>query len=103
MFKRPFLVATIAVLVIFLMEMSSFRIFQIISWILGHLILSPIGWIGIPIIVFFVIKHKNSKKKDKINLFNNALNDIEVKFNNGEISKADFDTRKEELLDNIIK
>ena len=85
--KHPFTAAVISALVLLLMELSGFGIFIVMSWILGNLILNPIGWVLIPIVVAITFTHKKSLKNKIMVEFGKLIKDLEEMFNNNEITK----------------
>ena len=67
-FKLLALPVFITILVLFVMEMLGFRIFTAVTWILGNLILSPIGWIlTIFVVVIVVVIRYRRKEANKKN------------------------------------
>jgi hypothetical protein len=98
--KHPFTAAVIAALALLLMEMSGFGIFVALTWILGNLILAPVGWVLIPIVVVIVFTHRKSieaqralLEKNKVKKLRKKVENLkgllEEKPNKGEMSKED--------------
>jgi|GEM_PF-4569519 len=96
--RHPFTAALLAGLVILAMELSGFGIFVAISWIIGNLILNPIGWILIPIIVAIGVKYYNHFKGEKFQELKATLKDLEDKKAKGEISEEKYKMQRDELL-----
>ena len=80
------------------MELSGFGIYLAIPWIIGNLILNPLGWILIPIIVAIVVHYYNRLKGDKFNELKEALKDLEEKKLKSEISEEEYKKQRDELL-----
>lgn len=96
--KHPFTAALLAGLLILMMELSGFGIFMAITWILGNLILNPIGWVLIPLIVAIAFKYRSHFKSDKLDKFKERLRELEQKKESGEITDDDFELEKNKLL-----
>lgn len=96
--RHPFTAALLAGLVILAMELSGFGIYLVIPWIIGNLILNPLGWILIPIIVAIVVHYYNRLKGDKFNELKEALKDLEEKKLKSEISEEEYKKQRDELL-----
>ena len=96
--KHPFTAALLTGLLLIIMEFSGFGVFMLITWILGNLILNPVGWVLIPVIVAIVIKHRNIFKKSKIEDIKRKLLELEEKLNSGKITKEQYEIEKEIIL-----
>jgi gas vesicle protein len=96
--RHPFTAAVITAIVILLMELSGFGIFMILTWILGNLILNPMGWVIIPSVVAIVFTHRESLKNKKIKEMGKLIKDLEEKLNNNEIDKEEFDKKRDEIF-----
>jgi len=97
--RHPFTAAVITAIVILLMELSGFGIFMILTWILGNLILNPMGWVIIPSVVAIVFTHRESLKNKKIKEMGRLIKDLEEKLNNNEIDKDEFDRKRDEIFE----
>jgi hypothetical protein len=96
--KHPFTAALLSGLVILMLELSGFGIFMILTWILGNLILNPVGWVLIPIVVAVVFHYRDSFTKNKISGLKEKLNNLEAQHEAGDLNDAEHDKAKDDLL-----
>jgi len=96
--KHPFTAALLSGLVILLLELSGFGIFMALTWILGNLILNPLGWVLIPLVVGIVFYYRELFTKNKINDLKEKLNNLQEQHNAGNLNDSEYDKAKEELL-----
>ena len=96
--KHPFTASVITALVILLMELSGFGIFLVMAWLLGNLVLTPIGWVLIPIVVAVTFTHRKSLKNKRMKEFGRLIKALEEKLNNNIITKEEYEVKKEELF-----
>jgi len=55
--RHPFTLAVITGLALVAMELSGFGIFLALTWILGNLILNPVGWVLVPLLVAVAVMY----------------------------------------------
>ena len=96
--KHPFTAALLSGLVIILLELSGFGIFMALTWILGNLILNPVGWVLIPLVVGVVFHYRDLFTKNKISDLKDQLNNLQEQHNVGNLSDSEYDKAKEDLL-----
>ena len=96
--KHPFTATVITAFLILLMELSGFGIFIILTWILGNLILTPVGWFLIPLIVAIAFTHKEKLKNKRMKELGKKIKDLEEKLNNGNIEKDEFYKQRDILF-----
>ena len=97
--SHPFTATVITSIIILLMEMSGFTIFMVVSWILGNLILTPLGWFLIPVIVAIVFTHKEKLKSEKMRKMGEKLKVLDKKLDEKKISKDEFEKERNKLFD----
>ncbi|MCG8552204.1 MAG: hypothetical protein MI799_17515 [Desulfobacterales bacterium] len=96
--KHPFTAALLAGLVLIMMELSGFGIFMVLTWILGNLILNPVGWVLIPLIVAITFKYRSHFKRDKLNRIKKRLKELEQKKESEKMVDDEFEFEKNKLL-----
>ncbi len=96
--RHPFTAALLAGLVIMAMELSGFGIFMAMTWIIGNLILNPLGWVLIPIIVAIGVHYYSRFKDERFNDLKAAMKDLEEKKLKSEISEDEYKKLRDELL-----
>lgn len=96
--KHPFTAALLSGLVVLMLELSGFGIFMALTWILGNLILNPVGWVLIPVVVGIVFYYRDSFTKNKITDLKEQLKDLEVKRDVGDLSDGEYEEAKDKLL-----
>ena len=96
--KHPFTAALLSGFVILLMELSGFGIFMAITWVLGNLILNPIGWVLIPLVVGTAFHYRDAFAKDKITELKDQLNALQEQHNTGTLTDVEYEQAKDELL-----
>ncbi|MBN2285944.1 MAG: hypothetical protein JXI43_05810 [Tissierellales bacterium] len=96
--KHPFTAALLVGIAILLMELSGFGIFMVITWILGNLILNPIGWLLVPLVVAVGFAFRRYFKRDKLEKLKTKLKELEQRRDLGEITLEEFETRKNQLF-----
>ena len=57
--RHPFTAAVLTGLVLIALELTGFGVFIALVWILGALILNPLGWVLIPIVVAIALAHRS--------------------------------------------
>lgn len=96
--KHPFTATLLVGLAIILMEMSGFGIFLVVTWILGNLILNPVGWILIPLIVAIAFAYRRYFKREQMGKLKTQLDELERKRDAGELTVEEFEAAREELI-----
>ena len=96
--RHPFTAALLAGLVIMAMELSGFGIFMAMTWIIGNLILNPLGWVLIPIIVAIGVHYYSRFKDERFNDLKAAMKELEEKKLKSEISEDEYKKLRDELL-----
>ena len=100
--RHPFTLAVLTGLVIVAMELSGFGIFLALTWILGNLILNPVGWVLIPLLVAVAVMYRNTLRRDKIEALKRKLDDLDQQLQAGTISKEQHREMRREFLDGIV-
>jgi len=100
--KHPFTAALLSALVLILLEASGFGIFVAVTWILGNLVLNPLGWMLIPLVVAIVVQNRNKFRSERIKEIKEKLNDLENEKEYGEITEEEFDLRKKRLFEDFL-
>ena len=80
------------------MELSGFGIFMAMTWIIGNLILNPLGWVLIPIIVAIGVHYYSRFKDERFNDLKAAMKELEEKKLKSEISEDEYKKLRDELL-----
>ena len=96
--QHPFTATLLVGLALILMEMSGFGIFLIVTWILGNLILSPLGWVLVPLVVAIAFAYRRYFKREKMRELKNQLDELEHRRDEGELTDEEFEAAREELL-----
>ncbi len=96
--KHPFTSALLAGLVILMMELSGFSIFIAVTWILGNLILNPVGWVLIPVVVAIAFVYRNHFNREKLATLKTKLSELEQEREAGNLTEEEFEVAKEELF-----
>ena len=101
--KHPFTMALLSGLVILMMEFSGFGIFMAVTWILGNLILNPIGWVLIPVVVAIAFAFRGHFTRNKLNSLKEQLKELEQKRDMGILTQEEFEVTKDALLSEYFK
>lgn len=96
--KHPFTATLLVGILIILMELSGFTVFLVVTWILGNLILNPMGWVLVPLVVAIAFAYRRHFKREKMAELKNQLADLVHRRDAGEMSDEEFEAAKEELL-----
>jgi len=96
--KHPFTAALLSGLVLMMLELSGFGVFMALTWIIGNLVLNPVGWVLIPIVVAVVFHYRDSFTKNKISNLKEQLNELEKKRDSGDLNEVEFEEAKDDLL-----
>ena len=83
-----------------MLELSGFGVFVALTWILGNLILNPVGWVLIPIVVGVVFHYRDLFTKNKISGLKEQLNNLQAQHDAGNLNDDDYDKAKDDLLAN---
>ena len=98
--RHPFTAALLSGLIILMLELSGFGIFMALTWILGNLILNPVGWVLIPIVVAVVFHYRDLFAKNKISGLKEQLNNLQAQHEAGDLNDDDYGKAKDDLLAN---
>jgi hypothetical protein len=96
--KHPFTATLLVGILIIVMELSGFTVFLVVTWILGNLILNPMGWVLVPLVVAIAFAYRRHFKREKMKELQDQLDELERKRDAGEISDEEFEVAKEELF-----
>jgi len=101
--KHPFTAALLSGLVILMMELSGFSVFMAVTWILGNLILNPVGWVLIPIIVAIAFAYRQYFSSEQLTNLKMELNELEMERDKGNLTAEEFQAAKDKLLAEYFK
>ena len=101
--KHPFTAALLTGLVILMMELSGFGIFMAVTWILGNLILNPVGWVLIPVVVAIAFKFRGHFTRNKLSALKEKLNELEQERDAGILTGEEFEIARDKLLSEYFK
>ena len=96
--KHPFTAALLSGLVIIMLELSGFGVFMALTWLVGNLILNPVGWVLIPIVVAIIFHNRDLLTKSKISDLKEQLDNLQSRHVAGDINDVEYDRAKDELL-----
>jgi uncharacterized membrane protein len=96
--RHPFTATLLVGILIILMELSGFTVFLVVTWILGNLILNPVGWILVPLVVAIAFAYRRYFKRGKMKKLKEQLDELERRRDAGELSDEEFEAAKEELF-----
>ena len=100
--RHPFTLAVLTGLVLVAMELSGFGIFLAVTWILGNLILNPVGWVLIPLIVAVAVMYRDRLRREKLKALKSKLDALDQQRDSGEITDEQCRRAKQELLEASI-
>jgi hypothetical protein len=101
--RHPFTAALLTGFAIFMMELSGFGIFMAVTWILGNLILNPVGWVLVPIVVAIAFYFRGYFNRSQLTNLKQELTDLEQQRDTGILTEAEFEAAREKLLANYFK
>ena len=78
-----------------MLELSGFGVFMALTWIVGNLILNPVGWVLIPIVVAIIFHNRDLLTKSKISDLKEQLDNLQAQHVAGDINDVEYD--KDEL------
>jgi len=96
--RHPFTAALLTGLALLLMEMSGFGVFLAVAWILGNLVLNPLGWVLIPIVVAIAVANRRVFSKQSFLRIRDEINELQKKYDAKEISEGEFELAREKIL-----
>jgi hypothetical protein len=96
--RHPFTATLLVGMLIILMELSGFGVFLAVTWILGNLILNPIGWVLVPLVVAIAFAYRRHFKRGQMDELRVQLDELERRRDAGELSDEESETAREELL-----
>jgi uncharacterized membrane protein len=100
--KHPFTATLLAGLVLILMELSGFSVFIVITWILGNLILNPVGWILIPLIVAIGFTYRRHFKQDKLKKVKGCIDELDKCRAAGEITQEEYEKERDKCIQDLL-
>ncbi len=71
---------------------------MVIPWILSNLILTPFGWVLVPLVVAIGFSFRRYFRRDKLEKLKVKLNELERQRDVGEITQGEFEISKNNLL-----
>lgn len=101
--RHPLTASILSGIVLIFLEMSGFSIFLILTWILGNLILNPLGWFLIPIVVAVIFYHRDKFKKNKITEARIKFKLLDAKKKKGKITEQEFKIERNKLISKFFK
>ena len=101
--KHPFTAAVLTGLVLVAMELSGFGIFMALPWILGNLILNPIGWVLIPVVVAVAIAYRSKLKSERLAELRTRLDDLQRQRDDGVLTQEQFETARDEAIQRLLE
>lgn len=101
--KHPLTAFLLSGLAILLMELSGFGIFMAVTWILGNLILNPIGWVLVPIVIAIAFAYRRYFKKEHLNNLKTKLSELQAERDKGKLSKDEFQMAKDKLFEEYFE
>lgn len=101
--RHPFTAAFLSGLVILMMELSGFGVFMAVTWILGNLILNPIGWVLIPVVVAIAFAYRGYFNRNKLSGLKEKLKELEKERDEGVLTAEEFELAKDKLLSEYFK
>jgi hypothetical protein len=96
--KHPFTATLLTGLVLIVMEVSGFGVFLAVAWILGNLILNPVGWLLIPLVVAIAFAYRRYFQREKMKKLKAELDELESQRDADELSEEAFEAAREELF-----
>lgn len=96
--RHPFTAAVLTGLVLVALELTGFGVFLALAWILGSLILNPIGWILIPAVVAIALAHRSRFRTELREQLKHDLDELQRRREAGELSEDEFRAARSELI-----
>lgn len=96
--RHPFTATLIAGIAIVLMEMSGFGIFMALAWILGNLVLNPIGWVLIVPIIAIVVANRRIFERESFERISDDLKELQSRQDAGELTADEAEKLRREVL-----
>jgi cytochrome c-type biogenesis protein CcmH/NrfG len=84
------------------MELSGFGIFIALTWILGNLILTPVGWVVIPVVIAIAIAYREKLKKERLERLRHQLDELQRQLDDGDITQEQFEAARDEAIQEIL-
>ena len=96
--KHPFTAALLALFLIVLMESSGFGVFVLLTWVLGNLVLNPLGWVLVPIIVAVVFHYRHHFRQDRMIALKKKLKELDERRQSSEMSEEQYTQERDTIL-----
>jgi uncharacterized membrane protein len=96
--RHPFTAAVLTGLVLIALEMTGFGVFIAVVWILGNLILNPIGWVLIPAVVAIALVHRSRFRTEIREKLKQELDALHQRREAGELTDEEFKAQRAELI-----
>ena len=96
--KHPFTAALLALFLLVLMESSGFGVFLLLTWVLGNLVLNPLGWVLVPIIVAIVFHYRRHFTQDRLAALKTKLEELDQRRQREEISQEQYTQERDTIL-----
>ncbi len=96
--RHPFTAALLAGIFIILMEMSGFGVFMALSWILGNIVLNPLGWVLIVPIITIVVANRRIFERESFERISDELKDLQKRQEAGEVTPNEAEELRREIL-----
>jgi hypothetical protein len=101
--RHPFTAALLSGLVILMLELSGFGVFMAVTWILGNLILNPVGWVLIPVVVAIAFAFRSYFSRNKLKGLKERLAGLEQQRDTGILTIDEYEASRDELLSEYFK
>ncbi|UCF20023.1 MAG: hypothetical protein JSU87_01015 [Gemmatimonadota bacterium] len=96
--RHPFTAAVLTGLVLIALELTGFGVFIALVWILGALILNPLGWVLIPIVVAIALAHRSRFRTETREKLKDELDALQRRRDAGELSDGEFRVERAEII-----
>ncbi len=96
--RHPFTAAVLTGLVLLAMEASGFGVFLALTWILGTLVLTPVGWLLIPAVVAIAFAYRSRFRAENRKQLQEELEVVEKQRESGELTEEEFKAARADLI-----
>jgi uncharacterized membrane protein len=80
------------------LEMTGFGVFIAVVWILGNLILNPIGWVLIPVVVAIALVHRSRFRTEIREKLKQELDELHQRRETGQLTDEEYKAQRAELI-----
>ena len=97
--SHPISAAILGALAILAAELSGFAIFAALTFVVGAVILSPLGWVAVPGILLLTFAYRDQLRGETASAVSQQLDDLDEKRETGKITDEEYRAERQRIIE----